>query len=58
MVLAAGFQVNGINGVLWLLAMLCFLVAAIVAFFVMPRNFWAVGVPAGLFFAALAHLVT
>lgn len=58
-VLAAGFQVNGAHGVLLLIAVLCFLVAAIVAYFVAPLHRIAISlIAAGLFFAALAQLVS
>ena len=57
--LAAGFQVNGAHGVLLLIAVLCFLVAAIVAYFVTPLHRVAISLTAaGLFFATLAQLVT
>lgn len=56
--LAAGFQVNGIHGFLILLAVLLFLIAAIITWFVTPRAYWATFVAAGLFFVSLAMLVT
>lgn len=57
--LAAGFQANGISGVMLVLALVCFLVAAIVAYFVTPLHRVAVSlIAAGGFFAILAQLVT
>lgn len=58
-VLAAGFQVNGAHGVLLLIAVISFLIAAIVAYFVVPVHRVAISlIAAGLFFAVLAQLVT
>ena len=59
MILATSFAVNGIHGVLVLLAVLAFLVAAVVAFFVSPVHRWAIALIAGgLCLATLALLVT
>jgi hypothetical protein len=58
-VLAAGFQVNGAHGVLILLAFLCELVAAIVAYFVLPLHRVCVSLLAlGLCLFFLAQLVS
>lgn len=57
-VLAAGVQVNGLHGVLLILAVLLFLVAAIIAWFAAPRTYWATFVAAGLCLATLAMIVT
>lgn len=58
-VLAAGFQVNGAHGVLILIAVLCFLIAAIVAYFVTPLHRVSISlIAAGGFFTTLALLVT
>lgn len=57
-VLAASFTVNGAHGVLLLLAVILFAVAAIIAWFVPPRTYWASFIAAGLCLATLAGLVT
>ena len=58
-VLATGFEVNGMHGVLLLLGVLCFLIATIVAYFVTPLHRVAIAlIAAGGFFAVLAQLVT
>lgn len=54
---AATLTVNGFQGVLFILAALAFLVAAIIAWFVVPRNYWATLVAAGLFFWVLTGIV-
>lgn len=49
MVLAsASIVIHGFQGVLFVLAALAFLAATIIAYFVMPRNYWAVLVSLGL----------
>lgn len=57
-VLAAGMQVNGIHGFLILIAVLLFLIAAIIAWFVPPRTHWGCFVAAGLCLATLALIVS
>lgn len=54
---AASLTVNGFQGVLYILAALAFLIAAIIAYFVAPRNYWATLVAAGLFFWVLTGIV-
>jgi hypothetical protein len=58
MELAASFTVNGLHGALILVAVLLFLAAAIIAWFVSPRTHWASFVAAGLCLATLALLVS
>ena len=57
-VLAAGFQANGISGVMLVLALICFLIAAIVAYFVPGHRIAISLIAAGGFFAILGQLVT
>lgn len=57
-VLAASFTVNGAHGALLLIAVILFLIAAVVAWFVPPRTYWGTFVAAGLCLATLAALVT
>jgi hypothetical protein len=57
-VLAAGFQANGISGVMLVLALICFLIAAIAAWFAPGHKAAIVLIAAGGFFAVLAQLVT
>jgi len=54
---AVSFVANGIDGIFLVIAALCFLVAAIVAWFVAPRNLWATLVAAGLLFTVLTKLI-
>jgi hypothetical protein len=54
---AASVTVSGIDGFLEILAVLCFLVAAIVAWFVEPRTRWATLIAAGLLFWILTLIV-
>lgn len=54
---AASFSVNGAGGVLTLIAVILFLIAAIIAWFVEPRTHWATLVAAGLCLWALAALI-
>lgn len=56
--LAASFSVSGVHGALILIAVLAFLVAAIIAWFVTPRTHWATLVAAGLCLFALSFLVS
>jgi hypothetical protein len=56
--MAASFQVSGLHGALLILAVILFLIAAVVAWFVQPRYHWATCVSAGLCLATLALLVT
>lgn len=57
--LAAGFQVKGFKGVSDLIALILFLIAAIVAYFVTPIHRLVFSlIAAGLFFVTLAFLVT
>ena len=58
MVLAsATITVSGIDGFFFIVAALCFLAAAIVAWFVAPRAHWATLVAAGLCLWVLTNLV-
>lgn len=57
-VLAASLTVNGLHGVLIILAVILFLIAAIVAWFVPPRTYWGTFVAAGLCLATLALIVS
>lgn len=54
---AASLTINGFQGVLYILAALAFLIAAIIAYFLTPRNYWATLVAAGLFFWVLTGIV-
>ena len=56
MVLALTATVSGVDGFLWLVACLLFLVAAVLAW-VAGRNYWGILVAAGLCLAALTQLV-
>lgn len=49
--------VSGAHGVLAILAALCFLVAAIVAWVVMPRSYWPTLVAAGLLLWVLTLII-
>lgn len=55
---AASFQVSGLHGVLLLLAVILFFIAAVVAWFVEPRTRWATLVAAGLCLTALSFIVS
>jgi len=55
---ATSFQVNGLHGVLLIVAFLLFLVAGIIAWFIAPRTYWATFVAVGLCLVALSMLVT
>lgn len=57
-VAAASFQVSGMHGIAILIALLLFAAAAIIAWFVQPRTYWATFVAAGLALLALSMLVT
>lgn len=57
-VLAASVTVNGLNGVLVILAALLFLVATIAAFVVQPRPIWAICLAAGAFLVTLSLIVS
>jgi hypothetical protein len=54
---AASVTVSGIDGFLEILAVLCFLIAAVIAWFVEPRARWATLVAAGLLFWILTLIV-
>lgn len=54
---ATSLTISGLQGVLAVLAILAFLAATIIAFFVIPRNYWAVLVSAGLLFWALTQII-
>lgn len=54
---AATIAVSGIDGFLEIVALICFLIATIVAAITGPRNWWAVGVAAGLFFWLLTAIL-
>jgi hypothetical protein len=56
--LAVSFVANGIDGFFLIVAALCFLIAAVIAWFVAPRNVWAVLVAAGLLFWVLTGLIS
>lgn len=55
--LALTATVNGIDGVLALIAAILFLIAAIIAWFVAPRAYWPTFVAAGLMCLAITLLV-
>jgi hypothetical protein len=55
---AASFAVNGASGALTLIAVILFLIAAVITWFVTPRAYWATFVAAGLCLWALAALIT
>jgi hypothetical protein len=57
-VTAASFQVSGLHGVALIIALLLFIVAGIIAWFVQPRTYWATFVAAGLALVTLSMLVT
>ena len=57
-VLAATFTVSGAHGTLTLIAVILFAVAAVIAYFVPPRMYWATFIAAGLCLWALAALWT
>lgn len=54
---AASVAISGISGFFEILACLGFLVATIVAAIIAPRNWWAVGIAAGLLFWVLSVIV-
>lgn len=45
---AASFSVSGLHGIAMLIALILFAIAAIIAWFVQPRTYWATFVAAGL----------
>lgn len=53
---ATTLSISGAGGALYLIAAILFLIAAIIAWFVMPRTYWASAVALGLCLAAFAHL--
>ena len=53
---ATTLSVNGVGGVFYLVAAILFLIAAIIAWFVMPRSYWPTFVAGGLCLTAFAHL--
>lgn len=53
----ASIVVHGFQGVLFILAALAFLTAAIIAWFITPRNHWAALVSLGLLFWVLTGIV-
>jgi hypothetical protein len=57
-VLASGLQVSGAHGVLILIALILFIVAAIIAWVIAPRAVYATFVAAGLALYMLALLWT
>jgi len=57
MVLATTISVNGIHGVFLILAAILFLVSALVAWFVAPRQLWATFVAAGLCLWVLTGII-
>jgi hypothetical protein len=54
---ATSLTISGFQGVLFIAAVLVFLAATIIAFFVTPRNYWAVLVSAGLLFWVLTQII-
>ena len=58
MLYAASLQVNGLHGALLIIAVIAFLIAAVIAWFVPPRTYWPTLVAGGLCLATLAMLVT
>jgi hypothetical protein len=56
--LAVTATVSGIDGFFYVVAVILFLISAIVAWFVAPRQIWATFVAAGLMLVALAKIVT
>jgi hypothetical protein len=54
---AASITVSGIDGVLEIIAVICFLVALVAAVIASPRNYWAVGIAGGLLAWVLTLLV-
>jgi uncharacterized membrane protein YqjE len=57
-VLASGFAVHGAHGVLVLIALFAFAVAAVIAWLVDPRQVWAIFVAGGLAIYMLSLLWT
>lgn len=57
-VVAASFQVSGLHGALIVISVILFLIAAIIAWFVLPRAHWATLAAAGLCLFALSFLVS
>jgi hypothetical protein len=57
MLLAASISVNGIHGVLILLAAILFAIATVIAWFIAPRAYWPSFVAFGLCLFSLAFLV-
>jgi hypothetical protein len=55
---AASFQVSGVHGFALIIALLLFIAAGIIAWFVSPRTYWATFVAAGLALVTLSMLVT
>jgi hypothetical protein len=55
---AASIAVHGVDGFFVIVACLCFLVALIVAAVVGPRDWWKVGIAAGLFLWILSLIFT
>jgi hypothetical protein len=54
---AASVSVSGIDGFLQILAVIFFAIAVIVAAISVPRNWWAVGIAAGLLCWVLTLIV-
>lgn len=57
MALATTISVSGVHGWLVLIAVIAFLVSAVIAWFVAPRQIWASLVAGGLCLWALAALI-
>lgn len=55
---SSSFTVSGAHGFLILLAFLVFLIAAVIAWFVLPRAHWGAAVAAGLALYMLSLLFT
>lgn len=56
--LATSVQVDGLHGVFIILAVILFLIAALMAWFVEPRARWATCMAAGACLVALSLIVT
>ena len=55
--LAVTATISGVDGFFYILAVILLLIAAIVAWFVMPRQLWATFVAAALMLGFLAKLI-
>jgi hypothetical protein len=55
---ATTFTISGLHGWLYIFAVVLFLIAAIVAWFVQPKAYWPTCVALGLMCVALGFIVT